>query len=499
MNILEMKNIYKSFGSVNVLNDVNLTVQKGEIHALLGENGAGKSTLMNILTGSLKPDSGTIFFNNSEMKNPTIKQTEQLGIAFVHQELNLFNDLKVYENIFFGNEITNKFGKLNKKEMIQMTHELFKDLGTDIDPKEVVRNLSVSQKQLIEISKALFTNAKLLILDEPTTSLNNEEIEQLFGILDKLKNEGKTFIFISHKMPEIFQISDSYTVLRNGKFIETGKISEITPFDITKLMVGESYSNADIYEKRTLGDTVLELKNLSGDEFKNINLTLKKGEILGFTGLQGAGNSEVLQTIFGALKTNSGKVIVSNKEIEPNSIQKSMKNKIALLPANRKENSVIPSMSILDNMCISEFILSMKKEHINKNNEVNKYNVYKDKLNIKANSYDDKILSLSGGNQQKVFIARWLNTSAQILLFDNPTQGIDVGAKAEIYKLILELAKAGKTIIISSLEIAELQKVADRCAIFYNGEIIKILEHSEIAEDTVMLYQTNAISEVEGR
>lgn len=494
MNILKMQNIYKSFNGVLVLKGVNLSINQGEVHALLGENGAGKSTLMNILTGVHTLDSGSVEFDGKHMENTTIKESEAAGIAFVHQELNLFNDLKVFENIFLGKEYINKFHKLNTKAMIAKTQELFESLGVSIDPDEVVSNLSTSEKQLLEIAKALFFDAKLLILDEPTTALNNEEIKHLFSILKKLKKEGKTFIFISHKMPEIFALSDHYTVFRNGEFIQTGSIEEITPEGVTKLMVGNNYSAKDIYVKRDFGDIVLELENYSGNGFKNINLQVKRGEILGLTGLQGAGSSELLQSMFGIGIPADGDIKVFGKKIKSGDIRVAMQNKIAMLAADRKENSVVQGMSILENMYISEHALSMKIQHIFKGREIERYNKQKALLNIKANHYNDDILSLSGGNQQKVFIARWLNTDAEILLFDNPTQGIDVGAKAEIYKLILKLAESGKTILINTLEIQEIQKVADRCAVFYSGEIVKILEHYDINEKTVMLYSTNAVN-----
>lgn len=492
MSVLQMKNIYKSFDEISVLKNVQLVVEKGEVHALLGENGAGKSTLMNILTGVVPRDSGEIQFDGKDLKNITIKQSEELGIAFVHQELNLFNDLKVYENIFLQKEYTTKSGRLDKKRMIQETEQLFHELGVDIDPTQLVAHLQTSQKQLLEISKALFFNAKLLILDEPTTSLNNEEVAHLFEIVNNLKKKGTSFIFISHKMPEIFQLSDRYTVLRNGEFISSGNIKDTSPQQITKLMVGEKYSDQDVYEKRKLGETILELKDFSGEGFHNIDLTVKKGSIIGLTGLQGAGSSELMQCIFGLTNAYSGEMQILGKTIHNHTIHTAMKNGIAMLPSNRKENSVIPDMNILENTYLSEHTLSAWKPVISGKREASRYEKYKKMLNIKANSCTDPIVSLSGGNQQKVFLARWLNTDAQLLLLDNPTQGIDVGAKAEIYKLILELAKQGKTILINTLEISEIQKVADYCAVFYNGRIAKILEHQEIDEMTVMLYSTNA-------
>lgn len=494
MNLLVMKDIHKSFNGIQVLKNVQLTVKKGEVHALLGENGAGKSTLMNVLTGVHPLDKGEVEFDGEKLEHMTVKKSEEKGIAFVHQELNLFNDMTVYENIFLGKEYTNRFGHCNKKEMIQKAAELFKQLDVDIDPMEKVENLKTSEKQLLEISKALFFKAKLLILDEPTTALNNDEIDHLFGIINNLKKNGTSFIFISHKMPEIFSISDSYTVFRNGEYINSGAMKSVTADEITEMMVGAKFSEQDMYQARKTGDTVLKLENYSGPGFENINLEVKKGQIIGLTGLQGAGSSELMQCIFGVTKSTGGTCTVNGQVIPAASVHKAMKAGVAMLAANRKENSVIGEMSLLENMYLAEHTLSAGKFHIHRKKEAEKFEEYRKMLNIKANSCDDSILSLSGGNQQKVFIARWLNTKADILLFDNPTQGIDVIAKAEIYRLILEFAREGKTILVNTLEIPEIQKIADVCAVFYEGKIVKMLEHSEINEQTVMKYSTNAAS-----
>lgn len=492
MSLLCMRNICKSFNGIPVLKQVQLTIEKGEVHALLGENGAGKSTLMNILAGVFPADSGEMEFDEKKIKKMTIQQSEKMGIAFVHQELNLFNDLKVYENIFLMKEYKRKAGALDKKRMIRETQQLFTELGVEINPEEKVENLKTSQKQLLEISKALFFKAKLLILDEPTTSLNNDEVEHLFQIIRNLKDKGTSFIFISHKMPEIFQIADRYTVLRNGEFVQAGKISEITQEEMTDLMVGEKLSHQEIYQAREPGENILELDHLSGYGFSDVNFTVKKGSIVGLTGLQGSGSSELLQGLFGAVPVTGGTLKLHGKDCKIRSIQGAMKAGIAMLASNRKENSVIPDMSILENMYLSEQVLSARHPFISIGKERKRYERYKEMLSVKAEDPDDPITSLSGGNQQKVFLARWLNTEADILLLDNPTQGIDVGAKAEIYKLILKLADTGKTILINTLEIPELAKVADYCAVFYEGTVIKVLKHEEIDEKTVMLYSTNA-------
>ncbi len=490
-NILEMRNITKAFGGVQALTDVHLEVEAGEVHALMGENGAGKSTLMNILTGVIPMDTGKIMFDGKTYVHPTIKQMEAAGIAFVHQEINVINDLMVYENIFLNREIQNKWRVLEKKKMIRETEELFERLGVTINPLEMVSELKTSEKQLLEICRSLHANAKLLILDEPTTALSNEEISHLFEILKKMKKEGTSFIFISHKMPEIFEIADRYTVFRNGQFVSSGLISETTPQKMTTDMIGMEYAEKDVYHTRELGGVVLKLQHLSGQGFKDVDLEVKKGEIVAFTGLAGCGASELMQTMFGVLPIESGSMEVGGKRIN-GKIYQFMKNKVAMLPSNRKENSVVPDLTILENMGLAEHRLSANRPVIFRKEEEKKYGNLKEMLHIKAENPDDPIGSLSGGNQQKVFLARWLNTNADILLFDNPTQGVDVGAKAEIYQLILEFAKEGKTVIINTLEIPEIKKVSDRCVVFYDGKAVKVFTHEEIDEKSVMMYSTNA-------
>lgn len=499
MELLKMEHIQKSFYGVKVLDDVSLAIEQGEIHALLGENGAGKSTLMNILSGVYTKDSGSVVFDGKELQGGSIAAAEQAGIAFVHQELNIFNDLRVYENLFLGKERTGFLGKLDKKAMIAEAEELLQEMGVRMDPMEIAEHLDTGKKQLLEIAKALHSKAKLIILDEPTTALNNGEIAHLFEIIRKLKEKGTSFIFISHKMPEIFQIADRYTVLRNARYIHSGNISETTPEEVTRYMVGESYSSKEVYETRTEGDVILRVRGISGKGFHNVSFEMRKGEILGFTGLQGAGCSEVMQAVFGNVPIHSGSVELNGENLPLGSIHQAMKHKVAMVASNRKENSVLPDMSLLENMYISRHTVDGKPPHIFKKQEQERYEEYKRTLNIKANSSENLIVSLSGGNQQKVILARWLYTDAEILLLDNPTQGIDVGAKEEIYRLILQLAKSGKTIIVNTLEIPEIKKIADRCIVFYHGSIMADLPHEQIDEETVMLYSTGAISGREKR
>ena len=491
--ILQMQGISKSFGGVHALVDVHLDVAEGEIHALLGENGAGKSTLMNVLTGVIPMDKGHIRFNGKVYPQPTIRQMEEAGIAFVHQELSVINDLTVYENIFLNREIRNRWRILNKKEMIARTQDLFGRLGVNMDPMAMVSDLKTSEKQLLEICRALHANAKLLILDEPTTALSNEEISHLFEILKKMKSEGTSFIFISHKMPEIFEIADRYTVFRNGQFVSSGNIKDTDSKSLTSDMIGKEYADKDVYQPRPLGDVVVRMDKLTGHGFRGVDLEIRRGEIVAFTGLAGSGASEVLQTMFGVLPIESGTLEIHGKPIS-GSISHFMRNQTAMLPSNRKENSVIADMTILENWQIAEHTLSFRKPVIHQKEEEKKFGVLRQMLRIKSDSPHDPINSLSGGNQQKVFLARWLNTNADILIIDNPTQGVDVGAKAEIYQLILQFAQEGKTVIINTLEIPEIKKVSDRCVVLYNGAVAKIFSHEEINERDVMMYSTNAVA-----
>ena len=403
----------------------------------------------------------------------TVQESEAAGIAFVHQELNLFNDLTVAENLFLTREPVNRWGRIDKKRIHREAAALFDSMGVEMDPAEMVGRLKTSQKQLLEIAKALWGKAKLIILDEPTTALNTREVDHLFAILRRLKEQnGTSFLFISHKMPEVFAFADRYTVLSNGRFIAAGAIADTTPEKITEQMVGHPAGQGAQYSPRPTGDTVLEVKDL--------------------TGLQGSGSSEWMQAVFGALPVQCGTVTAFGKAVKPGSIHRAMAAGIAMLPGNRKENSVIPDLNLMDNLSLAEQTLSARNFPIHKKTERKIFNHYKEILHIKARGPQDAITSLSGGNQQKVFLARWLNTGAGILLLDNPTQGIDVGAKEEIYALILELAAQGKTILLNTLEIPELQKVADRCAVFYEGRLVRMLPHAEINEHTVLLWSTGA-------
>lgn len=485
--------ISKSFFGVQVLHDVSLHVKKGSIHALIGENGAGKSTLRNILSGVYTRDKGSIRINGIEVEKRTINKAQDLGIAFVHQEISLFNDLLAYENIFRNNEIR-KGPLIDKKERRKKSDELFSSLGVDIKSTDLVKDLPTAKKQLLEICRALFAKSDILILDEPTTALSNEEIENFFRIIKALQAQGKTFLFISHKRPEIFQICDSFTVLRNGRFISEGDISSATPERLAKEIVGPSYSQESFYHERLFKEDAITLSNYSGKGFRNINLKVRKGEIIGFTGLQGSGASELRQTRFGLNKSSSGSFFARGENLTSKSVQEVRRHHVGRVPSNRKENSVFPTRNILDNFALAAFNVE-KNPLYRKEKETQSYLSYKKERNLKADSPKSRIVSLSGGNQQKVILSRWLHTDCDIILLDNPTQGIDVGAKDEIYKLLLSLAEKGKTIIFHTLELGEIRKCADRCLVFYHGKIVADLNRSQRDDSTVRLYATGVKDE----
>ncbi len=491
--LLEMKNISKYFGPVEALKGVSLNVDKGEIHGLLGENGAGKSTLMNILAGTYSATDGEIYFDGKKCENLTAKKTQGMGIRFIHQELNLVNDLTVYENLFLGEEITKGFGILNRKEMIKKAEGVLKRMNLDIDPLMEVGFLETSRKQLVEIAKALLFHAKLIIMDEPTTALTNKEIEMLFVLMRKLKNEGVSMIYISHKMPELFSICDRYTVLRDGNFIESGNFKDIDERRATELLVGRKIIDEQIEKEKISDEILMEVKNISAKgKFENISFNLRKGEVIAVTGLHGDGRDYLAEALYGVCRLDSGEVAVNGKKILYKSIKETVNQGISMVQRNRKERSIIKDMSILNNFSVGRFTAKHKNLFINDREELEKFNVRKQEMSTKIGHYNDYITSLSGGNQQKVIIGRCLELDTDVIILDNPTQGIDVGAKFEIYKIINQLAKKGKGIIIFSSEYPEIHKVADRCFVMYKGKINKELSRDEFSEINIMHYATGA-------
>jgi len=492
--IVKFKNISKNFGAVQALKDVSFEVGEAEIHGLLGENGAGKSTLMNILGGVLRPTSGKIEIDGEEFNHLTPKTASRLGIRFIHQELNLVNDLKVFENLFINNELTKAKFYLNKKEMIELSHKVFKRMNIDIDPTVYVRELDTLQKQLIEIARSILFDCKLIIMDEPTTALTNKEIDNLFNIMRDLKKDGISLIYISHKMPELFEICDKYTVLRDGVFIQSGFFKDIDEQEATRLLVGRSIvEEANIVRKQKTTDDVLVVKDLSCERFfKDVNFSVKKGEVIAITGLFGDGRGELSECLFGARKISHGEITLNGSKLNLSSIKKVMKSGISMVPRNRKERSIIKDLSILNNFSMANFSSKHNKVLISEKEELERFDRNRKVTDIKVGSPKDLVTSLSGGNQQKVIFARWFELDSDVYILDNPTQGIDVGAKYEIYHLINRLAEQGKSIIVFSSEFPEIYKIAHRCIVMYKGEINKIFNFDQLNEVDVMYYATGS-------
>lgn len=492
---LKMSGINKRFDGVPVLKNIDISIKSGEIHALLGENGAGKTTLMNILGGVLLADSGTIEVDGKEVNIHTPSDSQHHGIAFIHQELNVVNDLCVYENMFLGYELQNKFGHINAKEMIIKSKEIFDHMDIKLDPKIMVGDLDASYKQIIEIAKALLRNATTIIMDEPTTSLTRVEIDHVFDIMRTLKEKGATIIFISHKLGEVVEICDRFTVLRNGEKIIVDDIhgpeGTVSVETIARYMVGRDVLSVEVFEKHTIGDVIMEVEKLSCNPYiKDVSFNIRKGEILVFTGLLGDGRTELARAIFGDLKIDSGTIKVNGKKIINKSPEKAKKRKFGYVPDNRKENGIVRDLTVSENITLSTLDSFQKFLKLNHKEEQNVAEQYVDSLRIKTPSLDAYITSLSGGNQQKAVLAKWLNVKPDIMILANPTQGVDVGAKKEIYGLIMQLAKSGVAVMVMTGEAQEVLKICDRVCIMYHGVIKAELDRGECSEESLVILST---------
>ncbi|HET8705314.1 MAG TPA: sugar ABC transporter ATP-binding protein, partial [Pseudomonadales bacterium] len=448
---IEMRGICKAFGANVVLKNVPFTLKGGEICALLGENGAGKSTLMNILGGVLPADSGEILIDDSPVVFRTPAESLGAGIAFIHQELNLINDLAIYENMFIGREIVKKNGFLDADRMCQETQAVFDRMGLALNPKTMVRDLDASYKQIVEISRALMMNASIIIMDEPTSSLTGPEIERVFDMMRLLKEQGVGIVFISHKLKEVMQICTRYTILRDGTRVAEGDVSEVTTDDLARLMVGHDIRTMALQRDRETTREVLRAENLSDHEnFHDISFEVRSGEILGITGLLGDGRSELFLSILGAGHDYTGQVFYEGKPVKLRSSTQALDFGIGYLPRNRKENGIIKDMDVLENGSIVTWSRVSKFGFINRSLQNQIFDGQVKNLHIKMGRKTDSINSLSGGNQQKVVLAKWLSTHPKLLILDNPTQGVDVGAKEEIYDIILNLADQGVAVIVLS-------------------------------------------------
>ncbi len=487
-----MQNIYKSFGANNVLDNVDFTLSTGEICALLGENGAGKSTLMNILGGVLQADSGKIVIDGEERTFLSPVDSLDAGIGFIHQELNLINDLTIYENMFITH-LQRKGAFLDAKTMQEKTAELFAKMNITLDPRTMVRNLDASYKQIVEICRALMQEASIIIMDEPTTSLTEPEIQRVFAMMRTLREQGVGIIFISHKLGEVMEICDRYTVLRDGKMVAAGAVKDTDTKKLAAYMVGHEVNTDVLTREIKLGDEVLRLEVLSdGKFFEDISLTVHAGEVLGVTGLLGDGRSELFQSVFGAMgKSYTGKVTLGGREVHITNTYQALEEGIAYLPRNRKENAILKDMSIIDNGSIVE--LPKIKKHrffIDFDKQDKLFSKQMEELRIKMGAKSDPITSLSGGNQQKVVLAKWLMCGPRVLILDNPTQGVDVGAKEEIYGIIHRLAAEGVAIIVLSSEAQEIIRVCDRSIVMFHGRQVGEVSGADMNEHNIMYLAT---------
>lgn len=492
--LLRMEHISKSFPAVKALSDVTIDLQYGEVLALVGENGAGKSTLMKILTGIYPKDEGTITLQEKEITVQSPKQAQELGISIIHQELNLMKDLTVAENIFIGREPKGTMNLLvNDKQLNKQTAELLGKLNLDLDPKTKVRNLTVAKQQMVEIAKALSFNSKILIMDEPTTALTENEIDTLFDIINSIREKGVGIIYISHRMDELKRISDRITVMRDGTYVDTLKTSETEMSKVIQLMVGrhvyiESKPNIASGEK----ETVLKVSNISTKHLlKNVSFELKKGEILGFAGLMGAGRTEVARVLFGADPSTNGTINLHGKEVKIKSPADAVKQGIGYLSEDRKQYGLLVNMDVKSNIALATIKDYQTKSYFVSDSKIKKTATkYVESLKIKTPSVDQEIRLLSGGNQQKVVIAKWLQRDCDILIFDEPTRGIDVGAKGEIYKLLDELAASGKSIIMISSELPEVLRMSHRIVVMSEGKVTGVLSSEEATQEKIMEYAT---------
>lgn len=485
---LKISHLYKKFPGVNALTDINLELKKGEVHALLGENGAGKSTLCKILSGAYSKDSGTIEFDGQEYDSFTPITSKNAGIGMIYQELNLIPYLTVYENIFLGKEIRKKDNfSLDKKAMIKETEKLLQSLNISINPQAVVNKLSVAYRQLVEITKAVSMNAKLLIMDEPTAPLMNQEVEMLFRLIGKLKSQGITIIYISHRMEELFAVTDRVTVMRDGCVIGTYYTKNVTRAQLIKEMVGRELGESYPDKTNNPGKVMLSAEHLCSSKVHDISFEVREGEVLGLAGLVGAGRTETVRLLFGADAMNSGTIKIRGNTVKIKNPKDAIKYGLCLIPEDRKGQGVLLKMSVEDNISIVKAPEISKFLTINTKKTLSLAEQYIDALEIKTPSVEQKAMLLSGGNQQKVALAKWLAVNSDIIIFDEPTRGIDVNAKQEFYEIIDDLRKQGKAVIIISSELPELIGMSNRIVVLYEGRVTgEISDPEEMTQENIL-------------
>lgn len=490
---IEMNIINKAFSGNQVLTDVNFDVRKGEIHALMGENGAGKSTLIKVLTGIYSRDSGMVKVNGSDVDFTNPKQAEQKGIVVIHQELNIIPYLTVAQNIFLGKELTyGKTGILNTDKMNKMAKQSLNEIGvSDIKPQDLAGELSVGKQQMVEIARALSTNAELIIMDEPTSALTDREIENLFKAVQSLKEQGVAFVYISHRMEEIFQICDRITILRDGNYIGTEYISNTSFEAIVKMMVGRELGGRFPEKNSTIGEVVLQVKDLSVNGLlEDINFDVKEGEILGISGLMGAGRTEVMEAIFGYRKRDSGVVKLKGKPLKINHPSNLVKEGIGFITEDRKGKGLVLGSSIRENIALPNFQTISQLGVLDNKGERSLVDSLIQRLHIKASGREQVVGTLSGGNQQKVVIAKWLGINPKVLILDEPTRGVDIGAKKEIYSIMNQLAENGVAIIMISSELPEILGVSDRIMVMNEGKIQAFFNKHDATQEKIMMAAT---------
>lgn len=484
--VLKMTEIVKTFPGVKALNGAQLNIYRGRVMALLGENGAGKSTLIKIMTGIYQMDSGNIYLGNEKVNFRNVTDSQGRGIAVIHQELNLIPELSITENIFLGREITNSFGKIDSKLMDREARFLLDKLNVTESEKTLVKNLTIGKMQMVEIAKALSQNAKIIVMDEPTDALTDSETESLFEVIRELTKEKKSIVYISHRLKEIPEICDDITIMRDGKFICEKEVKDIDEEFIIKNMVGRTLDEQFPRVNIKKGKEILKVKNLKNDYIDDISFTLHESEILGISGLMGAGRTELVRTIYGHLKKQSGAVLLNGSRKNIKSAKEGIANGIAYVSEDRKGDGLVLGLSVKENMTISSLGFFSTFFKINKKVEKDSVEEYVEKFSIKTPTIDQKIKNLSGGNQQKVAIAKALLTNPKILILDEPTRGVDVGAKKEIYDFINELKKKGLSIIIVSSEMPEILGLSDRILVIHNHKITGEFTGEEATQEKIM-------------
>lgn len=488
---IEMRGIDKAFGGNAVLKDAGFLLDHGEIHALMGENGAGKSTLMKILTGVYTRDAGTVIVDGKEVcyKNP--QEAEKAGIVFIHQELNVLFDLTVEENMFLGKEIKGAFGICDKKAMRREVKKVLEKLGVSIDPAQRMSELSVGQQQMIEIAKALMVDAQVIIMDEPTAALTQSETEVLFQVVNSLREKGVSIVYISHRMEEIFELCDRITVLRDGSYIGTKKIAETDMNDVVKMMIGREIGERYPTRNNIVGDVIFEVKNLScPGVFKNVSFQVRAGEVLGVSGLMGAGRTEIMQAIFGNMPHVTGSIFLEGKEIHNKNPQIAMMNGIGFITEDRKVEGLMLEESIMKNISLANLGRISQMGVLNKKKEQDLVKKGIEELHIRCFGPQHECNNLSGGNQQKVVFAKWIYTNPKVLILDEPTRGVDIGAKKEIYNIINDLASRGVAVIMVSSELPEVLGMSDRIMVIREGEVRGTLSREEANQENVMILAT---------